>query len=310
MHAATIRSGLVESTHEWIGVAVTSDGELIEGWGDADRPLFYRSAIKALQATVSLEAGADLVPEHLALACASHSAQPVHLAIVQRMLDDAGLDEGALRCPPDHPLGRSARERAIRGGEQPRRLMHNCSGKHAGFLRACLASGWPLDTYLDPDHPLQQRVIELVAEVSGVDPRPVGIDGCGAPTLRGTVRSLATSFARLSDDRRLETARTAVTRFPALTSGNDRADGRVAMWWGGPAKGGAEGVMAAGRNGIGLATKSVEGSLRIAVMGLIEMAHRLGLIPPAALDALATDHVPTVYGGGRPVGSIVPDLAG
>jgi L-asparaginase II len=100
-----------------------------------------------------------------------------------------------------------------------------------------------------------------------------------------------------------------MTRYPALVSGNDRADGRLGMWWGGPAKVGAEGLMATGRNGVGLAVKSAEGSARIAVVGLIEIARRLGLLSPAALEALATDHSPVVLGAGRPVGSIVPDVS-
>ncbi|MBA2336363.1 MAG: asparaginase [Acidimicrobiia bacterium] len=310
MYAATIRSGLVESTHPWVGAAVVSSGEVVAAWGDIDRPLFYRSAIKALQATASLEAGAELDTQQLALACASHSGQPVHVAIVESMLTGAGLDETRLQCPAEPPLGRSARMRLIQAGNPPRRILHNCSGKHAAFLMACQASHWALDGYLDPEHPLQRRVIDLVEEVSGVDPRPVGIDGCGAPTLRGTVRALATCFARLSDDPRLGRARTATMRYPALTSGNDRADGRFAMWWGGPSKGGAEGLMAAARNGVGLAVKSLDGSLRIAVIGLIEMARRLDLISPGALAALAADHAPAVVGGGRQVGSVVADIAG
>jgi L-asparaginase II len=307
--AATVRSGLVESTHEWFGAAVTSEGDVVEAWGDLDRPFFHRSAIKPLQATVSQEAGAALDPEQMALACASHSGQPVHVVIVTRMLDEAGLDEGSLQCPPDRPLGSSARARLLAEGGWATRAHHNCSGKHAAFLRASLASGWPPSTYLDADHPLQQRVVEFVGEVCGHDPLPVGIDGCGAPTLRGTLRSLATGFARLSVEPRMAEARTAMTRYPALVSGNDRADGRLGMWWGGPAKVGAEGLMATGRNGVGLAVKSAEGSARIAVVGLIEIARRLGLLSPAALEALATDHSPVVLGAGRPVGSIVPDVS-
>ncbi len=309
MQAATVRSGLVESVHEWFGAAVDSTGEVIGSWGDLDRTFFHRSAIKALQATVSQEAGAALGPDQMALASASHSGQPVHLAVVRAMLGEAGLGEEALQCPADPPLGASARARLTRSGARSTRVHHNCSGKHAAFLRACQAAGWPLDSYLEPDHPLQRRVLDFVGDVSGHDPEPVGIDGCGAPTLRGSVRSLATAFARLSVDARMGEARTATMRYPALTSGNDRADGRFGMWWGGPAKGGAEGLMAAGRNGVGLAVKSVDGSLRIAVIGLVEIARRLGLLSAAALEALAGDAAPPVLGGGRPVGTVVADVS-
>ena len=304
-----MRSGLVESTHEWTAVAVDADGDILHSWGDVDRPLYYRSAIKSLQATAVLEAGVDLPPDQLAVASASHSAQPVHVAAVQEILAAVRLDESALRCPPDDPLGASARRRHIARGGGKERILHNCSGKHAAFLAASVVSGWPPATYLEADHPLQRRVMDLVGEVTGVDPRPIGVDGCGAPTMRGSVRGLALAFARLSVASRFACVREAVMRYPALTSGNDRPDGRLAMWWGGPAKGGAQGLMVAGRNGVAIATKSAGGSITVAVAGLIEVASRLGLLPPAALDALADDHHPVVLGGGRPVGRLEPDVA-
>lgn len=308
MLAATIRSGLVESTHPWSAVLVDSDARQIGVWGDHERPFFYRSAIKALQATVSLEAGARLDPEHLAVACSSHSGTPAHLSIVAANLEAAGLDASALRCPPAWPLSRAARERVVAAGDTKRPIFHNCSGKHAGFLMACVAAGWPTDSYVSPDHPLQRRVIELVAATTGVDPLPTGLDGCGAPTLRGNLTGLATAFARLTVDPRFDAVRTATARYPALTSGNERPDGRLGMWWGGPTKGGAEGLMVAARNGVAIATKSHEGSIDVAVQALIEIGRRTGLLGTAATDALADIHRPVVLGGGRPAGVVVPDV--
>lgn len=285
-------------------------GSTLAEWGNPDQPTFYRSAVKAFQATVTLEAGAELPTEHLALACASHSGTAAHLGIVAEMLTHAGLDEHALLCPPDLPLGAGSRHRALAAGYRRRRISHNCSGKHAGFLAACVAAGWPIDSYLDPDHPLQRRAISLLTEVTGVDGMPPGIDGCGAPTLRGTLRGLARAFATLSVDSRFDAARTAMTRYPALTSGNDRPDGRLAMWWGGPAKGGAQGLMAASRHGVAIATKSHGGSIAVAVQALIEVAERLGLLPAAAANALEPDLRPVVLGGGREVGLTFPDAGG
>ncbi len=287
---------------------VDADGTQHGVWGDHDRPLYYRSAIKALQATVSLEAGAELDPEHLAIACASHSGTPVHLAMVMDNLTNAGLDASALRCPPDWPLSRGARERVAAAGGTKQRIFHNCSGKHSGFLMACVAAGWPTESYLSPDHPLQRRIIDLVAETTGVDPLPTGIDGCGAPTLRGTLTGLGTAFARMTVDPRFAAATTAILRYPALTSGNERPDGRLGMWWGGPSKGGAEGLMVAARNGVAIATKSHGGSIAVAVQALIEIGHRTGLMPAAGLEALKDIHRPVVLGGGHPVGVVVPDL--
>lgn len=305
MLAATIRSGLVESTHPWSAVVVDVDGKTLHEWGDPDRPLYYRSAVKAFQATVSQEHGASLPLEHLALACASHSGTPVHVAIVRTMLDEAGVDESALRCPPDVPLGPGARLRMAAAGGRRRSILHNCSGKHTGFLRACTASGWPLDSYTSPDHPLQVEVAEVLRETTGIRDAIPGIDGCGVPTLRGTLRGLARAFATLSIDDRFAEARTAMTRYPALTSGNERPDGRFAMWWDGPAKGGAEGLMAASRHGVGIATKSHGGSGEVAVQAMIEIVRRLELLPPPAEVALEPNHRRPVYGGGTIVGEIV-----
>ncbi len=285
---------------------IDASGRTLRQWGDPDRPLYYRSAIKAFQALISQEAGAALPPEHLAVACASHSGTAAHVAIVRSILAAGGLDEHDLRCPPDFPLGQGARRLAIGRGARMRRVFHNCSGKHSGFLRACAAQGWPIETYLEPDHPLQQRVATLLIEMTGVGGLPPGVDGCGAPTLRGSIRGLARAFARLSTEDRFTEIRNAMSAYPALTSGNDRPDGRLGMWWGGPSKGGAQGVMAAARHGVGIATKSHGGSITVAVQALIEIADDIGMLSPAAAQALERDRRPSVIGGGRPVGEVVP----
>ena len=306
MESVTVRSGLIESSHPWSAVAVDADGNTLDAWGNPDHLLYYRSSVKAFQATVSLECGADLAPEELAVACSSHSGTAAHLALVRHILARAGLTEAALQCPHDLPLGAGARSHAVRDGYRPTRVFHNCSGKHAGFLAACAAQGWPLETYLSPDHPLQRRVITLISELAGLNGSPPGVDGCGAPTLRGSIRGLARAFAQLSVDDRFARARTAMSRYPALTSGNDRPDGRFGMWWGGPSKGGAQGIIAAARHGTAIAVKSHGGSIGVAVQGAISVADHLGLLATPAVAALADDLEPPVLGGGRPVGVIKP----
>jgi len=307
--ARTVRGDIAEAWHYGSAIAVDSRGRVLGSWGDVDRPTFYRSAIKPFQATASQRAGANLVPEHLALACASHGGQPTHVAIVRQMLDEVSLNETQLQCPPDWPLSRSARDRLVAGGATRRRpVFHNCSGKHAGFLRACVASDWPRESYLELGHPLQRSVVELVADVTGVEPEPRGVDGCGAPVLAGTVRSLAMGFSRLSKDPGFAEAATAMSRYPALVADSSRPDGRLAAWWCGPLKVGAQGLIAASRDGIGIAAKSHEGSRGVAVMTLIEVIRLLGLLPYAAADALQDIARPPVLGGGRPVGAVVPEL--
>ncbi len=311
MLARAVRNGVIESTYDGGVVAADADGAVIASWGTTEPTLYWRSAIKLVQATVSQEAGAELVPEQMAVACSSHSGWPAHLAMVRTMLGDVGLTEGHLQCPPAWPLSVGAKAMLITAGHQaPQSLFHNCSGKHSAWLRACLAQGWPLDSYLSPDHPLQQRVITLTRETSGIDPVPVGVDGCGAPVLRTTLTGAARTFAILSSDRRFAEATTANHRYAALSSGNERPDAKVGAWWDGPLKVGAAGLLAAGRNGIGIAAKSWSGDKNIAVVLLIEGARRLGLLSAAAIAALEDAARPVVLGGGTGQGVYEPTFDG
>ena len=306
MRFLTVRSGLAESSHNAAVLAVDVTGAELYRSGDPDRPLFYRSAMKPFQATVALEAGLMLPVEHLAVASASHGGWPIHVAIVRSMLSDAGLDESALQCPPSWPLSSEARDLCVlRGVRSPKRVFQNCSGKHAAMLGACMAQGWPIETYVDPNHPLQQRIFDLVADATGIRPEPTGIDGCGAPTLRGSVRGLARAFANLSSSERCRPAATAVSRFPSLVADNSRPDGKLARWWGGPIKVGAEGQIGIGRHGIGIAAKANSGRPEVAVAAVIAAADDLGLISDVMRDALETEAAPPLFGGGRPVGTLI-----
>ncbi len=305
MEFLTVRAGLPESTHEVSILATDADGNDLYRSGDPERPVFYRSAVKPLQATVALEAGLDLPAEHLAVACASHGGWPAHLAIVRSILTDCGLDERALRCPAVWPLSSGARDLQIRRGiRTPRRIFHNCSGKHAAMLGACIAQGWPTDSYLDPAHPLQQRIVDAVEAATGIRPEPVGVDGCGAPTMRGSVRGLARAFASLSSSKRFATATGAISRFPSLVADNARADGVLGRWWGGPVKVGAEGQVGVGRHGIGIAAKATAGGSEVAVAAVIAVARELGLVSDAMFAGLALQSAPPVLGGGIPVGAL------
>jgi L-asparaginase II len=302
----TVRTGLAESIQDASVVAVDSMGAELYRCGDPDRPMFYRSAVKPLQATVALEAGLELAPEHIAVASASHSGWPAHISIVRSILADAGLDEVALQCPAVWPLSQNARDLQLRrgvGAAKP--VFHNCSGKHAAMLAACVVQGWAVDTYLAPDHPLQRRIVELIAEATGIRPEPVGVDGCGAPTMRGSVRGLAQAFAQLTSEPRYKRATNAVSRFPSLVADNERADGKLGRWWGGPVKVGAEGQIGIGRHGIGIAAKARAGGRAVAAAAVIAAADDLGLLPEAMRTGLATEAAPLVLGGGVPVGELV-----
>jgi L-asparaginase II len=304
--AASVRSGLVETTHEGAVAVVSPDGAVLASFGDIDRPFYLRSSAKPFQAAVSQEAGAGLDVLELAMAAASHRGYPVHIALVESMLDRAGLSESSLRCPHDWPLAPgAARLVASTGATSPRRVWHNCSGKHAGFLRACASRGWPLDSYLSPEHPLQMRVIELVTELGELPVQPVGVDGCGAPVMRTTARAMALLFARLATETSLAPVFAAMHRYPALVSGNGEGDTEIAIALDAVAKGGAAGcvgVSLAGR--LGVAAKSWDGLGTVANLAAASALEQLEVLSPTAVRSLESVLAPEVSGGGKPVGSL------
>jgi len=159
-----MRSGVEESIHLGHVVVCDPEGRVLAALGDPDRLVFSRSSMKPLQAAVSLRRISEPLPEDLvAVMCASHNGEPVHVRTVRRLLRLGDRSERDLGCPPDLPIEREARRSAAR----PRRVYHNCSGKHAGMLVACQRSGLELDGYLRPAHPLQREIVRAVRSATG-----------------------------------------------------------------------------------------------------------------------------------------------
>lgn len=310
MLARVVRNGLVEASHDGAVAAVDSEGSLLAWTGDLERTFFLRSAAKPFQATVSQDSGARLSIQQMALACASHGGQPVHLAIVREMLSEVGLDDAALRCPPVWPFGEGAQEHLLAAGHRkPQAIWHNCSGKHAAMLRACVASGWPIDGYLDPKHPLQLRVAETIHDVLGENRGLVGVDGCGVPAFRATVSSMARAYAQLASNPRFAPAWVAMHRTPALTSDTSQPAAYIANWLDAAAKHGAEACLGvAVRDRLGVAVKVWDGSPRAVGVGMVAALEQLGLVPRVAQEGLRDISHPAVLGGGVPQGAIEPTV--
>jgi L-asparaginase II len=175
--------------------------------GDVEQPIYPRSAIKALQALVLVEAGGverfGLRDEELALACASHGGEPDHVAGVASVLARAGLDQGSLMCGTHWPLHRPAALALARSGGAATALHNNCSGKHAGFLCAACAMGFEPATYVDAQHPVQQAVKSVLEQLGGaaISDKHIGIDGCSVPTFAMSLDRLALAFARFGTGR-------------------------------------------------------------------------------------------------------------
>ncbi|CAN5900525.1 asparaginase [soil metagenome] len=302
MIAVIQRSGLDEEFHDGAVAVAAGDGSVTAFAGDVDRPFFIRSSAKPFQAHVSVTAGAPLDPVHVAVACASHSGEPAHVALVVDILARVGLDDSALRCPPARPSLSADRRLAAVGDTEPHPRYHNCSGKHAAMLAACVESGWPLDSYLDPAHPLQRRVADLMSEVSRTDVGPPGIDGCGAPVWRTTVRAMAIAYAALASDPDLASIYAVMARYPALVSGVGRADAVIGQWFGAAAKGGAAGCMGVAAASHGVAVKAWSGSGPAAGVGAVATLSGLGLGTVAIAKGVGEVAEPIVWGGGKEVG--------
>jgi L-asparaginase II len=303
-----VRSGLVEAEHIAAAVAVDLRGRVVFSTGEVDRAFFIRSAAKPFQGAVTGRLGPGWSPEELAVGCASHAGDPAQVGIAAQMLGKVGLDESALRCPPAWPSNRASMIRVVAAGHRlPRRIWHNCSGKHSAMLAACVTQGWSIENYLDPSHPLQRVIGDEIADVFGSEVLPVGVDGCGAPVFRTSVAGLAQGFRRLGVDERYDPVRTAMSRFPTLVSGVGHEDAEIAISLGGAAKGGAEacmGIALPGRGAVGL--KVWDGSFRAVGPLAFAVLEAAGWIPHGTRDVLKLALQPPVLGGGANVGIVRP----
>jgi L-asparaginase II len=301
--AEVIRSGFAESRHRGAVIGLAADGRRVLGAGRTDVPFLPRSANKPLQAAAMLRCGLNLDGELLALAAASHSGEDFHVDGVRKILSGAGLSEADLRCPASWPLDTETAHQMIARGDPMSRIRMNCSGKHAAMLATCAANGWPTDSYLSPDHPLQQAIRRTVEELAGQRSTFTGVDGCGAPLFALTLAGLALAFRALvlaapgMPERRVADAMRA---HPEWTSGTSRDERKLMDAVPGLlVKGGAEGVdgfaLADGRSG---AIKIDDGAQRARIPVTVAALRLLGAVVP---DRLAT--VP-VTGGDAVVGAV------
>jgi L-asparaginase II len=310
--AHVTRGAVVESVHR-ASVAVTaSDGSVLQAWGDPHDPVFPRSSNKPLQSVAMVRAGLDLPPHHLALASASHSAEPFHLDAVREMLAAAGLTEADLQNTPDLPYDPDERDVWIAAGHAPRSLAQNCSGKHAAMLATCRVNGWDIATYRDPRHPLQQLMAQTIADLAGEPVAAMAVDGCGAPVMAISLAGLARAFGRVAAaDPGTHEGRVAdaIRQHPEYLGGTRRdVTALIQGTQGVIAKDGAEAVYAVGlADGRGIALKIADGGQRARPVVLAAVLRRLG-VESSAYERLESA---PILGHGQPVGAVVAaDLDG
>lgn len=301
------RSGLIESRHLGAAAVVDSTGQVVRAVGDVEATMFPRSALKPLQAIAMLELGARFTDAELVLATASHCGSPEHLAVVEGMLRADGRDATALQCPVQPPLGAADRAARAARGLAPTRVTMNCSGKHAGMLRASDAVGSDPARYLEPDHPVQRAVVSVIERFTDAPPHLSGLDGCGAPLHATSLRALALATARVAEGRTAEAARLvrAVGAEPWAIDGHGRANTLTIERLGGIAKLGAEGVVVIGTPaGVAVSVKVLDGSMRATTPVALHLLASVGAIDPDAAAELTERTSETVLAGDRPVGAL------
>jgi L-asparaginase II len=242
---ASVRGGVEEARHRVHAVAV-ANGAVVAVAGDPSFVTLFRSSAKPIQALPVVRARPDLDDGEIAIACASHLHRPDQLEFVRSMLVKAAAAEGQLECGPE-----------------PTPLEHNCSGKHAAMLLLCRERGWPTEGYRLASHPCQQELRGEIARAADVGAMPEAIDGCGVPTYALTLERMAHAFSRFETLDGGARAADAMRTRPELVRGDGAPDTELMRlgdgWF---AKGGAEGLLCAGRDGLGIALKVEDGAQR------------------------------------------------
>ncbi|MCS7187456.1 MAG: asparaginase [Armatimonadota bacterium] len=307
-----VRKNTVEAIHLVHAVALDENGKQIIAFGNPELVTYWRSTAKPLQAmAVVLSGAADtfkLSAKELAIACGSHFGSAEHVAVVEEMLAKAGLKESHLQCGIHEPYDSEERNRLIREGLKPSRLHSNCSGKHAAMLLTAKHLGAPLDTYRQPDHPVQKIIAQVLVAATGEPnlPETVVADGCGAPIWASSLRSIALAFHRFATqtlpdlDTSLPielTAKEAAKRLveamakhPEMVSGKGMWNTRFIEATNGRfiGKGGAEGLFAgAFRDGRAIALKVQDGNHRATPVAVLAFLERLGWLSESEIELMS-----------------------
>jgi L-asparaginase II len=316
------RGPLVESRHRGFIAAVDAAGAVVTSLGDIWTPAWFRSAAKPFQTIPIITSGAaaryGFTARELAVIAGSHSGEIAHLETVLSILNKIGLDESALQCGAHMPFDDASAKQLRSENREPRALHNNCSGKHAGMLAVAKHIGEPLETYLDPEHPLQRLIRTTLASFAGepVDEIKIAVDGCGAPVFGLSVEAMARSYARLvcARDAGIEPGLAeaagyvvnAMIEYPEMVGGTrGRLDTDLMLVAKGEiiSKVGAEGTQLLGvkpneryPKGLGVAIKIEDGDVRRARDPVvIETLRQLGLLDDAQLAALARYARSTIF---------------
>ncbi len=228
-----VRDGLVEQEH--FGYVVRADkSRVLERSGeDKNYPFYLRSCAKPLQASLiidyALDKKFDLTGEEIAVCCASHAGEKVHVDIVKNLLKKFGLTEEKLKCGNHDPISKTAQKELIRNGIDAGAIYNNCSGKHAMMLGLCVLNGWDIENYDDINHPLQIAIKNKIYELCEINHHdyPITKDGCGVPIFSMPLANIVKGYLNLFCDKKYEKIKNAFINYPYIIGGEDRTDTKI-----------------------------------------------------------------------------------
>ena len=291
------RAGKVENIHRGDMVAVDLEGNVVDSIGNAQLPMFWRSAAKPFQVLPFVEQGGvekfGLTQKELAILVSSHSGEDMHVALIEGILKKLGLSTDVLDCGPARPMNSRAAKALTEQHKKPQPVHNACSGKHSGILALCQMLGLQVDGYTMPEHPAQKLMHAAVADAAQIpkEELEIGIDGCGVPVFYLPLSHMALAYARLARPEKggwgekqaaVQQVRDAMIAYPEVVGGTGRIDTIVSRLTQGRviAKIGADAVycLASKEKGIGAAFKIEDGSYAAVNPMVIGVLKRLNFI--------------------------------
>lgn len=316
------RGDKVESRHRIHAAVLDKSSKLIASVGNPDFATYFRSSAKPFQTLALFRSGVvnsfDFTEKEIVLVTASHNGEDFHVEGVRSLLGKIGLDESYLKCGFHLPYYPAAVKKFYREKHSPSPLFNNCSGKHAGMLAACVHNNFELATYLNPNHPHQQKILEIVAEFCELFSREIkiAVDGCGVPVYYLTLTQMAKMNVKFASatETAVKRIKNALIAHPEYLAGTKRFDTEFIQTTKGQviAKVGAEAIQSFiffEPEPLGIVVKCEDGQFRGAESAAIEILKQLGLLSEKKLEKLKKFWRPDLTNhSGKIVGKMVPDL--
>ncbi|HEY2491475.1 MAG TPA: asparaginase [Paenibacillus sp.] len=314
------REGVMECAHSGHISIVDEQGKVIASAGDPHFITFTRSSAKPFQAIPAIRGGIvdyyKLSDKEIAIMTASHIGEPYHIETLEGILGKVGVQDSQMVCASSYPLDEQSREDVLRHNRNKSKLFHNCAGKHLGLLAYSAMKGYPLDSYAEVNHPLQQEIIGTIAYLAAIEREDIslGVDGCGLPVFALPLSALATAYMKLACPERIEDEPTreaariitrAMNRYPEMVGGTGRVDSLILQDDNIVAKGGFKGVYCFGlkKEKIGIAFKVLDGSEEEWAFIVESILEQIGYSEAKTIELLKQHYMKDIYNdGGKKVG--------